>query len=79
MNDTGREATNRREPNMLLTTKDLIDRMTPTALAETIASIEQAENLDRAEQGTVDLLTEVLAANVGDDEADELIAAARRG
>ena len=70
---------NRREPKMLLTTRDLIARMTPTALAETIASIEQAENLDRAEQGTVDLLTEVLACNIGDDEADELIAAARRG
>ena len=61
----------------LLTTNDLITRMTPTALAETIVSIEQAENLDAVEQRTVDLLLEVLAANVGDDEADEMIAAAR--
>jgi hypothetical protein len=64
---------------MLLTTKDLIERMTPTALAETIASIEGFGNLDAYEQGTVDLLSEVLAANVGDEEADEMIAAARCG
>jgi hypothetical protein len=62
---------------MLLTTNDLIGRMTPTALAETIVSIEQFGNLDAAEQATVDLLIEVLAANVGPDEADEMIAAAR--
>ena len=64
-------------PKMLLTTKDLIARMTPTALAETIASIEQAGNLDATEAATVDLLNEVLAANVGATEAAELIAAAR--
>ena len=61
----------------LLNTRDLIDRMTPTALAETIVSIEQAGNLDRTEQATVDLLIEVLAANVGPVEAAKMIAAAR--
>ena len=61
----------------LLNTRDLIDRMTPTALAETIAAIEQFGNLDAAERATVALLMDVLTANVGDEEAAELIAAAR--
>ena len=61
----------------LLTTNDLIARMTPTALAECYTSIEQAGNLDAAERATMALIVETLAANVGDEEADELIAAAR--
>ena len=61
----------------MLTTKDLIARMTPTALAETIASLEQFGNLDGAELATVDLLRETLAANVGYEEAVVLIDAAR--
>lgn len=62
---------------LTLSTTDLIARMTPTALAEMIASIEQAGNLDAAERGTVALLRAELEANVGEDEAAELLAAAR--
>ena len=62
---------------MLLTTKELICRMTPTSLAETIASLEQFGNLDAPERATVALLQQVLEANCGRDEAEKLIAAAR--
>ena len=61
----------------LLTTRDLIGRMTPTALAETIASLEQYGNADAAERATLILLAETLDANVGPVEAAEMIAAAR--
>jgi hypothetical protein len=61
----------------ILTTAELIERMTPTALAEMIASIQQAESLDAAEMNTVALLFDELAANVGEAEARELIEAAR--
>lgn len=49
----------------MLTARDLISRMTPNALAETIASIENFGNLDVDERATVELLRSVLAANVG--------------
>lgn len=62
---------------MLLTTEDLIAHLTPTALAEAIASLEQFGNLDSREQATVALLREVLEANCGPEEAAALIAAAR--
>ena len=61
----------------LLTTRDLIARMTPTALAETITSIEQAGNLDAAERETIAVLMATLDSNVGPVDAAELIAAAR--
>ena len=61
----------------LLTTNELIARMTPTALAETIASLEQYGNHDAAERETVAVLRETLVVNVGDVEAAELIVAAR--
>jgi hypothetical protein len=50
--------------------------MTPTALAEVIASIGQVNLTDR-EAMTVDMLWGALVANVGEDEASELLAAAR--
>lgn len=59
---------------MLLTTRDLIARMTPTALAETIASVDQAGNLDADERETIACLRKVLVANVGDLEAKAMIA-----
>ena len=58
----------------MLNTRDLIARMTPTALAETIASVKQAGNLDAAELETVAYLCEVLECNVGDLEARAMIA-----
>ena len=65
----------------LLSTRSLISRMSPTALAETIASIERCEfdsgYLDLAERDTIECLRRVLANNVGDDEAAKLIDAAR--
>jgi hypothetical protein len=51
--------------------------MTPTALAETIASMEQAGNLDLAERDTIECMRRTLANNVGDVEAAKLIEAAR--
>jgi hypothetical protein len=60
----------------MLTTIELIERMTPTALAEVIASIGQVNLTDR-EAMTVDMLWGALVANVGEDEAAELLAAAR--
>ena len=57
----------------MLTTRDLIARMTPTALAETIVSIEQIGNLDAAESATIALLRKALQFNVGDVEAARLI------
>jgi len=61
----------------LLSTSDLIARMTPTALAEMIASIEQAGNVDAVERRTVEALRDQLEGIVGDDEAAELLAAAK--
>jgi len=61
---------------MLLSTGDLIARMTPTALAEMIASIEQAGNVDAVERRTVEALRAELVANVGEQEAEELVSAA---
>jgi hypothetical protein len=60
----------------MLTTLELIERMTPTALAEVIASIGQV-NLTDSEAVTVDMMWSALVANVGEDEASELLAAAR--
>jgi hypothetical protein len=61
----------------ILTTAELIERMTPTALAEMIASIQQAESLDAVETNTLGLLFDALEVNVGRAEARELIEAAR--
>jgi hypothetical protein len=60
----------------MLTTTELIERMTPTALAEMIASIGQ-EHITDSEAMTVDIMWSALVANVGEDEASELLAAAR--
>jgi hypothetical protein len=62
----------------LLTATDLIARLTPTALAEAIASIQQADNLDATEQNTVAYLRDVLTFNVGEDEAGALVEAAHK-
>jgi hypothetical protein len=62
----------------LLTAADLIARMTPTALAETIASIRQCGCLDKNEMATLTALEIELWNNVGVEEADELIATASR-
>ncbi len=61
----------------MLTTTELIERMTPTALAEVIASVQQSEvnGVDALE--TIETMWGALVANVGEDEAAELLAAAQ--
>ena len=59
----------------MLTTNELIARMTPTALAETIHALSQMGNLNHNESATVQALQTALWANVGEYEAAELIAA----
>jgi len=61
----------------LLSTRILIARMTPTALAETIASLEQGTNLDCYYRDTINYMRRTLAHNVGLVEAAKLIDAAR--
>ena len=61
----------------LLSTRDLIARMAPTALAEMIASVGQAGNLDAVETQTVVELHLALSAIVGCAEAARLVTAAR--
>jgi hypothetical protein len=55
--------------------------MSPTALAEMIASLERCEfysgYLDLAERDTIACMRKVLSNTVGDDEAAKLIDAAR--
>jgi len=62
----------------LLSTRDLIARMTPTALAEMIASIEQTrdDNLDAAELATLIALETELTNIVGDVDAAGMVAEA---
>jgi hypothetical protein len=60
----------------LLTAADLIARMTPTALAETIVSIKQCGNLDKNEMATLTALEIELWNNVGVEEAGRMVAAA---
>jgi hypothetical protein len=62
--------------NNLLTARDLIARMTPTALAEMIVTIEQAGNLDAAEKQTAAAMRQALVANVGERKAEKMIATA---
>ena len=57
----------------LLTTQDLIARMTPIALAEMLASFEMVGNLDDVERRTAKLMRDALVANVGDAVAEEMI------
>ena len=59
---------------MLLTTKDLIGRMSPTTLASLLADLAQWGTQDATEARTARLVREVLEANVGDEEADQLVA-----
>jgi hypothetical protein len=59
---------------MLLTTKDLISRMSPATMASLLADLAQWGNQDAYEKGTVRLVREVLECNVGAEEADKLIA-----
>ena len=61
----------------MLTTTELIERMTPTALAEVIESVKQSDFNGVDELETIELMWGVLVANVGEDEASELLAAAR--
>jgi len=61
----------------MLTTLELIERMTPTALAEVIESVKQSDFTGVDELETIELMWGVLVANVGEDEASELLAAAR--
>ena len=58
----------------MLTTTELIERMTPTALAETIASIQQGSFSGVDEIETIALMWGVLVANVGENEAEGLLA-----
>jgi hypothetical protein len=51
--------------------------MTPTALAEVIESVKQSDFNGVDELETIELMWGVLVANVGEDEASELLAAAR--
>ena len=61
----------------MLTTTELIERMTPTALAEMIVSVwESADgNCDMDEIATVNAMRSALVNNVGEDEAAELLKA----
>lgn len=56
-----------------MTADDLLARLTPTALAEVIASVEQAGNLDAAERQVVTEATNLIVAIVGEKEARDLI------
>lgn len=64
----------------LLSTRDLIARMNPTALAEMIASIEQTryDNLDAEEIATLIALETELTNIVGEAEAVEMVAEVSR-
>jgi hypothetical protein len=63
----------------MLTTKDLIGRMTPLTLASLLADLSQYGNHDARERETAAVALNVLEANVGHTEAEQMIAAARRG
>lgn len=52
---------------------DLLARLTPTALAEVVASVKQAGNLDAAERQVVTDATNLIVAIVGEKEARDLI------
>ena len=71
---TAREGTTEGEPKMLLTTKDLIGRMSPTTLASLLADLAQWGTQDATEARTARLVRDVLEANVGAEEADQLVA-----
>jgi len=58
------------------TVHDLLARLTPTALAEVIASLEMADNLDAAERQVITDATNLMVAIVGENEARDLIKAA---
>jgi hypothetical protein len=62
----------------MLTTTELIERMTPTALAEVYVSIWHFAdgNCDMDELETVNAIRKALVANVGEDEAVELLSRA---
>ena len=63
----------------MLSTRELIARLTPTALAEVIVSLDQFGPLDLATKETLVVLRDVLVANVGEEEAEELFVAACDG
>jgi len=60
----------------LLSTRDLIARMTPTALAETIASIDDRDTFSAEELATMIALETELVANVGEVDAVGMVAEA---
>jgi len=62
----------------LLSTRDLIARMTPTALAEMIASLEQTrdDNLDAEELATLIALETELTNIVGEVDSAGMVAEA---
>ena len=63
-------------PCETMTAHDLLARLTPTALAEVVASVEQAGNLDTAERQIVTDATNLMVAIVGEKETGDLIKAA---
>jgi hypothetical protein len=54
----------------MLSTRELISRLTPTALAGVIASLDLFGPSDQATKETLICLRDVLVANVGEEEAD---------
>jgi hypothetical protein len=63
----------------MLTAKDLIGRMSPLTLASLLADLSQYGNHSDRERQTIAVALNVLEANVGHEEAERMIAAARRG
>ena len=57
----------------MLTTKDLIARMTPFTLASLVSDLDQYDNQDAAERETAAFVRETLDANIGRGEAELLI------
>lgn len=64
---------------MLLSTRDLISRMTPRTLASLICDLDQYGHQDAAERETMYLARTALEAIVGLGEAALLISEACRG
>lgn len=64
---------------MLLNTRDLIARMSPTTLAGLIVDMDNYQHQDAAERETMALVREALECNVGRGEAELLITEACGG
>ncbi len=59
----------------MLTTEELIERMTPSMLAEMIAAIWDGGNCNMDQLATVIAMRDALVSKVGQAEASKLVAA----